>query len=99
MTPDRPRPKPRPGSHPRDPACSRLTDDEALLAILEEAIADERAAQQKYRRGLEHCLDPEACRLFEQLLREEEAHERALSHRYAEVKKHIGLSGAGRFKG
>ena len=34
--------------------------------------------------------------MFEQLLREEEAHERALSHRYAEVKKRIGLSGAGR---
>jgi len=69
--------------------------DEGLLAILEAAIADERAAQQKYREGLERCADPEACRLFEQLLRDEEAHERSLSHRYAEVKKRIGLSGAG----
>jgi len=70
--------------------------DEGLLAILEAAIADERAAQQKYREGLERCADPAACRMFEQLLRDEEAHERALSHRYSEVKKRIGLSGAGR---
>lgn len=69
--------------------------DEGLLSILEAAIADERAAQQKYRQGRDHCADPEACRMFEQLLREEEAHERALSHRYDEVKKRIGLSGAG----
>ena len=48
--------------------------DDGLLAILEAAIADERAAQQKYREGLERCADPEACRLFEQLLRDEEAH-------------------------
>ena len=70
--------------------------DEGLLAILEEAIADERAAQEKYRRGLERCADPESCRVFEQLLREEQAHERALEARYAEVKKRIGLHGAGR---
>ena len=30
------------------------------------------------------------------VLREEQAHERALPHRYAEVKKLLGLSGAGR---
>ena len=82
------------GAGPRD-AAGPLGDDD-LLAILEDAIADERAAQDKYRRGLERCADPEACRMFERLLREEEAHERALSQRYAEVKKRIGLSGAGR---
>jgi len=79
-----------------EPADGGLIGDDGLLAILEAAIADERAAQQRYRKGLERCADPEACRMFEQLLREEEAHERALSHRYAEVKKRIGLSGAGR---
>lgn len=78
------------------PADGGLIGDDGLLAILEAAIADEHAAQQKYHRGLEHCADPEACRMFEQLLRDEEAHERALSHRYVEVKKRIGLSGAGR---
>ena len=57
---------------------ARLLGDDDLLAILEEAIADERAAQQKYRRGLERCADPEACAVFEQLLREEQAHERVL---------------------
>ena len=70
--------------------------DEGLLAILEEAIADERAAQEKYRRGLSRCADQESCRVFEQLLREEQAHEHALEARYAEVKKRIGLHGAGR---
>ena len=34
--------------------------------------------------------------MFEQLLREEEAHERALAHRHAEVKKRLGLGGAAR---
>jgi rubrerythrin len=70
--------------------------DDDLLAILEEAIADERAAQDKYRRGLERCADPEACEVFGQLLREELAHERVLEARYVEVKKRIGLRGAGR---
>ena len=34
--------------------------------------------------------------MFEQLLHEELAHERALRARYVEVKKRIGLHGAGR---
>ena len=34
--------------------------------------------------------------MFEQLLREEVAHERVLQARYVEVKKRIGLHGAGR---
>jgi rubrerythrin len=79
----------------RDDRAGPLGDDD-LLAILEEAIADERAAQDKYRRGLERCADPEACAVFEQLLREELAHERVLETRYVEVKKRIGLRGAGR---
>ena len=70
--------------------------DEGLLLILESAIADERAAQEKYRRGLERCADPAACEVFEQLLHEELAHERVLEARYVEVKKRVGLSGAGR---
>ncbi len=73
-----------------------LLGDDDLLGILEEAIADERAAQEKYRRGLERCADPEACEVFGQLLREEQAHERVLEKRYVEVKKRIGLRGAGR---
>ena len=71
-------------------ACSATTTSSR---ILEEAIADERAAQEKYRRGLERCADPEACAVFEQLLREEQAHERVLEARYVEVKKRIGLQG------
>ncbi len=83
-----------PGAVQRDPA--RLLGDDDLLAILEEAIADERAAQEKYSRGLDRCADPEACAAFEQLLREEQAHERVLEARYVEVKKRIGLRGVGR---
>ena len=83
-----------PGGPP--PVTPHLLGDEDLLAILEDAIADERAAQEKYRRGLEHCADPAACAVFEQLLHQEHAHERALEARYVEVKKRIGLSGAGR---
>ena len=74
----------------------RLLGDADLLAILEDAIADERAAQEKYRRGLKHCADPEACAVFEQLLHEELAHERVLQSRYVEVKKRIGLGGVAR---
>ena len=86
-----------PGGAEQTPgARARLLGDQDLLAILEEAIADERAAQEKYRRGLERCADPAACEVFEQLLREEQAHERVLEARYVEVKKRIGLSGAGR---
>jgi rubrerythrin len=70
--------------------------DVDLLGILEDAIADERAAQEKYRRGLERCADPDACRMFERLLHEERAHERVLEARYVEVKKRIGLKGAAR---
>jgi rubrerythrin len=69
--------------------------DDGLLLILEAAIADERAAQEKYRRGRDRCADPEACSMFDQLLRDEQAHERALCRRYDEIKKRIGLSGAG----
>lgn len=77
-------------------SADRALGDDDLLGILEEAIADEQAAQEKYRRGLERCADPEACEVFEQLLHEERAHERALEARYIEVKKRIGLRGVGR---
>ena len=84
----------------QEPAAERgrgdALGDEALLEILDAAIADERAAQDRYRSGLESCADPEACHLFEQLLSEEEAHERVLVRHYAEVKKRLGLRGAGR---
>lgn len=85
------------GGDPRVPGdAARALGDDDLLAILEEAIADERAAQEKYRAGLERCADAEACAVFEQLLHEEQAHERALQARYAEIKKRIGLRGLSR---
>ena len=84
-------------SEPGDEA--RTIGDEGLLEILEAAIADERAAQVKYRRGHDRCADTDACAMFERLLRDEEAHERALLARYTEVTKRLGLSGAGRRDG
>ena len=81
-------------SEPTDEA--RTIGDEGLLEILEAAIGDERAAQGKYARGMERCVDEQACAMFGQLLRDEQAHERALLARYTEVKKRLGLSGAGR---
>ena len=81
-------------SEPGDEA--RTIGDEGLLEILEAAIGDERAAQAKYQRGLDRCIDRQACAMFEQLLRDEQGHERALVARYTEVKKRLGLSGAGR---
>ncbi len=81
-------------SEPEDEA--RTVGDEALLEILEAAIVDERAAQARYRRGQARCVDPQVCEVFAQLLRDEEAHEKALVARYTEVKKRLGLSGAAR---
>jgi len=72
----------------------RTIGDQGLLEILEAAIADERAAQARYRRGHERCIDPEACALFARLLADEEAHERGLLARHAEVKKRLGLTRA-----
>jgi hypothetical protein len=78
-------------SEPADEA--RSIGDEGLLEILETALADERAAQARYQRGRDRCVDPEACSLFDQLLHDEQAHERALLTRHTEVKKRLGLSG------
>jgi rubrerythrin len=72
-----------------EPADGDKIGDEGLLTILESAIADERSAQEQYRRGSDRCADREACAMFAQLLRDEEAHERVLSRRYAEVKGRI----------
>jgi rubrerythrin len=65
-----------------------------LLEILEQAIADEQAAQAKYRRGAELCRDEDGRALFDQLQREEEAHERLLVNRYTAVKKRLGMHAA-----
>lgn len=81
-------------SEPEDE--TRTVGDEGLLEILEAAILDERTAQTRYRRGQERCIDPQVCEVFAQLLRDEETHEKTLVARYAEVKKRLGLTGAGR---
>ncbi len=77
-------------SEPADEA--RRIGDEGLLEILDAAIADERAAQARYRRGADRCVDPAACALFARLLDEEKAHEADLLARYDEVKRRLGLA-------
>ena len=82
-------------SEPADEA--RTIGDEGLLEILEAAIADERAAQAKYRRGLRALRRPAGLRACSS---SSCATSRRTSApcvaRYAEVKKRLGLSGAGR---
>ena len=54
--------------------------------IFEEAIEAEKAAQARYRRGMEAAEDLEVRAVFEQLLRDEEAHERVLKDRLKALK-------------
>lgn len=62
-----------------------------LLAILEQAIEEERSSAGRYRRGAELSSDPDAKKMFERLVQDEEAHERVLKERYYEIKKRLGL--------
>lgn len=65
--------------------------EKELLAILEQAIEEERRSAGRYRRGIELSSEPEAKKMFERLVHEEEAHERVLKERYYEIKKRLGL--------
>lgn len=62
-----------------------------LLAILEQAIEEERRSAGRYRRGVELSSDPDVRKMFERLVQDEEAHERILKDRYYEIKKRLGL--------
>ena len=65
--------------------------EKELLAILEQAIEEERHSAGRYRRGAELSSDPESKKMFEKLVRDEEMHERVLKERYYEIKKRLGL--------
>ncbi|MBI5815110.1 MAG: rubrerythrin [Nitrospinae bacterium] len=65
--------------------------EEEILAILEEAIREERESASRYQKGLALAADPEVKSMFERLIRDEETHERVLKERYYEIKKRLGL--------
>jgi len=65
--------------------------EKELLAILEEAIEEERRSAGRYRRGAELSSEPDSKKMFERLVQDEEAHERVLKERYYEIKKRLGL--------
>jgi len=65
--------------------------EEKLLGILEEAIGEESASADRYRRALKYARDEEAIAMLERLVKDEEAHERILRERYYEIKKRLGL--------
>lgn len=54
---------------------------EEVLRAVEEAIEDEKNAQKRYREAAERAQEPEVRLFFEQLLRDEEEHERLLRDR------------------
>ncbi|GAW28937.1 rubrerythrin [Carboxydocella sp. ULO1] len=57
-----------------------------LLTALEEALQEEIEAQKKYREAAAQAADPETRLLFEQLVREEEQHEKRIRERIKAVK-------------
>jgi rubrerythrin len=65
--------------------------EQELLDILEAAILDEMASAARYRRGAELSTETELKTLFEQLVKDELAHEAALKERYYAIKKRLGF--------
>ena len=57
-----------------------------LIKLMEDAIENERQAQETYRQGAEAAEDPETRSLFEQLVQMETGHERLLRDRLATLK-------------
>lgn len=58
-----------------------------LLSVFRKAIADERDAQEHYRKAIKISEgNAELQRVFSSILREEEAHERRLVELYQELK-------------
>ena len=60
--------------------------EEVLEGILE-AIEDEQAAQEKYKKLKAQADSEEAKALFEQLIKDEKGHERLLKSRYEALKE------------
>jgi len=65
--------------------------EKELLAILKEAIEEERKAQNKYSRAAALTSVPEEKALYLQLFQEEVKHEKLLFKQFVEMKKRLGL--------
>lgn len=59
---------------------------EELIKRIEAAIEDERQAQADYKIAAEMAEDPETRAFFEQLVKDEEGHEKVLKRRLAALK-------------
>ena len=57
-----------------------------IKKLIEEAIKEEREAQINYQQAANEASDPETKAFFEQLVREEMAHERRLRERLMAIK-------------
>ncbi|NOZ59173.1 MAG: rubrerythrin [Euryarchaeota archaeon] len=57
-----------------------------LIRMVEEAIESEKGSQERYRRAAQEARDPETKVFFEQLVRDEERHERLLRERLKTLK-------------
>ncbi|MFW6266012.1 MAG: ferritin family protein [Halanaerobiales bacterium] len=58
-----------------------------ILEGLQEAIEDEIAAQEKYKKLKKKTTDERAKAVFEQLIKDEKGHEKLLRSRYEALKK------------
>lgn len=57
-----------------------------VISLIEDAIANEQLAADKYRQGASIADDPETRTMFEQLVKWEQDHERMLRDRLATLK-------------
>lgn len=57
-----------------------------IKKLIEDAIKEEKQAQENYQRAAEEASDPETKAFFEQLAREEMSHEKRLRDRLMAIK-------------
>ncbi len=71
--------------------------EEDLLEILEDAIEDEKASQERYLRALERAKSSESRALFQDLMDKEQEHQRLLEERYEQIKKRLEVKIIGKW--
>lgn len=65
--------------------------EKELLKLLEDAMASERLAEDRYRLGADLAARPETKAMFHKLADEEKRHEETLRAEYHSIKKRLGL--------
>lgn len=71
--------------------------EEDLLEILEDAIEDEKASQERYLRALERAKSSESRALFQDLMDRELEHQRLLEERYEQIRKRLEVKIIGKW--